>query len=271
MKKIYIIKADGRKVLFDPNKVIGTCIRAGASRKEAKRIARDTQNMIRSGFTTREVYKIVLSNISKIDRGNIIRHRYRLKESIMKMGPAGFPFESFISQILSNYDYEIEGVRNEIHGKCGKHEIDVIAKLKGKRFMVECKYHHKRGIHTSLKAALYTHARFLDLRKDFDGEILSCNTKLSDDALEYSTCIGQNLLCWKHPSDGGLEKMIDEKGLYPITMLNLNKIELKAFSDTKFMIAKDLLKTDLKQLSSKTNIPLSRLYRLQGMVRQILI
>ena len=65
--------------------------------------------------------------------------------------------------------------------------------------------------------------------------------------------------------------MIDDKGLYPITMLNLNKIELKAFSDIKFMIAKDLLTTDLEHLSRKTNIPLSRLQRLQMLVKQILI
>ena len=103
MKKIYIIKADGRKVPFDPNKVIGTCIRAGASRKEAKRIAKNTLSLIENEFTTREVYKIVLSNISKIDGGKVIQHRYKLKESIMNMGPAGFPFESFISQILSNF------------------------------------------------------------------------------------------------------------------------------------------------------------------------
>lgn len=271
MKKIYIIKADGRKVCFNPNKVIGTCIRAGASKKEAKRIAKDTLNQIQNGFTTKEVYKVVLSNISKINRGNVIRYKYKLKESIMKMGPAGFPFESFISQILSNYGYEIEGVRKKIHGKCGKHEIDVIAKLKDKRFMVECKYHHRRGIHTSLKESLYTHARFLDLSEIFDEEILSCNTKLSDDALEYATCIGQNMLCWKHPTGNSLEKMIDEKGLYPITLLNLNKFELKAFSDIKFMIAKDLLTTNLKQLSKKTNISLFRLQRLQRLVREILM
>jgi transcriptional regulator NrdR family protein len=54
MKKIYVIKADGYRVLFDPNKVIRTCIRAGASRKEAKRIAKNTLNMIHSDFTTRE-------------------------------------------------------------------------------------------------------------------------------------------------------------------------------------------------------------------------
>ncbi len=65
--------------------------------------------------------------------------------------------------------------------------------------------------------------------------------------------------------------MIDEKGLYPITLLNLSKIELKSFSDIHFMIAKDLLVTDLKQLSKKTRIPLSRLQRLQNLVREILV
>jgi len=184
MKKIYVIKADGHRVLFDPNKVIRTCIRAGASRKEAKRIAKNTLNMIRNDFTTREIYKIVLSNISKIDRGNIIRHRYRLKEAIMKMGPAGFPFESFISQILSNYGYEVEGVRNKIHGKCGKHEIDVIAKLKDRRFMVECKYHHRRGIHTSLKTALYTHARFFSFSLLKTDTILDIGKVLSNPAIQ---------------------------------------------------------------------------------------
>lgn len=270
MKKIYVIKANGQSVPFDPNKVVGTCIRAGASEKQAKRIARKTKAMVRSGSTTRDVYRLVLQNIAEVDETKVIKHKYRLKEAIMKMGPAGFPFESYVSQILSNYGYEIEGVRIQVKGECVRHEIDVIARIKNKRYMVECKYHHRRGIHTSLKDSLYTHARFLDLQKQFDGEILSCNTKLSNDALTYAKCVGQNLLCWRHPPGGGLEKMIDDKGLYPITMISLNKIELMAFAKVKFMIAKDLLTVDLKQLSRKTNIPYTRLQRLHHLVSRIL-
>jgi hypothetical protein len=270
MKKIYVIKANGKPVPFDPNKVIGTCIRAGTSEKQAKQIARKTQVMIRSGLTTRDIYRLVLQNISKVDESKVIKHKYRLKEAIMKMGPIGFPFESYISQILSNYGYEIKGVRMVVKGECVKHEIDVIAKSKNKKYMVECKYHHRRGIHTGLKESLYTHARFLDLQKQFDGEILSCNTKLSDDAFAYATCIGQNLLCWRHPPDGGLEKMIEDKGLYPITMVSLNKTELMQFSKIKFMIARDLLTVDLRQLSRKTNIPYTRLQRLYHLVSRIL-
>lgn len=268
--KIYIIKADGSRVPFDPNKVIGTCIRAGASRKQAKRIAQRTREQIREGMTTSEVYRLVLSNIGKEDERHVLKHRYRLKESIMKMGPAGFPFESYMSQILSQYGYDIEAVRKPVQGKCVQHEVDVIAKSNNIRYMVECKYHHKRGISTTLKDSLYTHARFLDLNQQFDDEILSCNTKLSPDALTYAKCVGQKLLCWKHPPSGGLEKMIDNKGLYPITMVSLNKTELIAFSKIKFMIAKDLLEVDLKKLSRETSIPYTRLQRIRNLVDRIL-
>lgn len=270
MKKIYVIKANGQSVPFDLNKVMGTCIRAGASKKQAKEIARKTMTTIRNGSTTRTVYRLVLKNISEIDDSKVLEHKYRLKEAIMKMGPAGFPFESYLSQILSYHGYDIEAVRMKVHGKCVKHEIDVIATLKNKRYMIECKYHHRRGIHTSLKDSLYTHARFLDLSDQFDGEILSCNTKLSTDALTYAKCVGQNVLCWRHPYEKGLEKMIDDKGLYPITMVSLNKTELMQFSKIKFMIAKDLLSADLKQLSRKTKISYARLQRLQHLIEQII-
>lgn len=269
-KKIYVIKANGQKVPFDPNKVIGTCIRAGARSEIAKKIARKTHEMVRNGITTKEVYRIVLRNISEFDESHVIKHRYGLKDSIMKMGPIGLPFESYMSQILPHYGYEINDIRSEVNGRCVKHEIDLIATLDRKKIMVECKFHRKRGIHTGLKISLYTHARFLDLNDQFDGEMLCCNTRLSNDALEYATCVDQKILCWKHPQDNGLERMIEDKGLYPITILNLNRIELSALAKINFMLAKDLLTTDLSMLSRKTNISFTRLQRLKNRVKLIL-
>lgn len=64
--------------------------------------------------------------------------------------------------------------------------------------------------------------------------------------------------------------MIEEKGLYPITILCLSKKELIAFSKVNFMIAKDILGEDLMKLSHKTDIPYTRLQRLQSLVRRIL-
>jgi len=57
--------------------------------------------------------------------------------------------------------------------------------------------------------------------------------------------------------------MIEDKGLYPITILNLNKYELDSFSRIKFMLEIDILNIDLYKLTMKFRIPVSRLQRLR--------
>ncbi len=271
-KQIYVIKASGQAVPFNSNKVKATCIRAGASKKLAEQVVKKVREQLRNGMRTRDIYRMVLNALAAIDEGQIINHRYRLKESIMLMGPAGFAFEIYVGKILEKYGYDVEATRSQVNGKCVKHEIDLIAKsnLTNERYMIECKYHNFPGIYTGLKESLYTHARFLDLSDVFNNEMLVCNTKVSDDVITYAKCIGQKLLCWRFPHDKGLENMIEEKGLYPITILGLRTQELEALSQNKFMLARDLLTADLNQLSRKTNISYTRLQRLQNLVRQIL-
>ena len=36
----------------------------------------------------------------------LVAKRYDLKRAIMSLGPHGFTFEEFFSQLLQNYDYE---------------------------------------------------------------------------------------------------------------------------------------------------------------------
>ena|SRR3989344_1908126 len=271
MTKIYIIKANGEKAVFDPHKVISTCMRAGANSELATEIAQKTENQLRNGMTTKEVYRIVLSELSK-EGGKAIMHRYRLKEAIMLLGPAGFRFQTYVGQILSKYDYDIKAIGSIFDGKCVKHEIDIVANSKpsNKRFMIECKYHNRRGSYTGLKESLYTHARFMDLIHLFDNEMLVSNTKVSNDTLQYAQCIGQKLLCWRYPEGHGLEEMIEEKDLYPITILKLNSKELHAFSKNNMMVAKEILSIDSKKLSNKIAIPQARLERLQNIVGEII-
>ena len=95
-KQIYVIKASGQKVPFDPRKIEATCIRAGASKKIAEQIAKNVHGQTPDNARTREVYRMVLNALASIDKGQIIKHRYRLKEYIMVMGPAGFAFEIYL-------------------------------------------------------------------------------------------------------------------------------------------------------------------------------
>jgi len=271
-KIIFIKKANGQSVPFNPYKVIGTCMRAGASKKLARKVSEQVSLKIREGMTTREVYRLVLALLAQFEAGGVTSHRYKLKESIMKLGPAGFLFENYASRILEENGYQIQGIRKTMQGRCVKHELDIIVYQPDskKKSFVECKYHNYPGIFTGLKESLYTHARFLDLKDIFDGEMLVCNTKVSNEVITYATCIGQNVLSWRYPPNHCLEAMIQSKGLYPLTILPLTKNELFAISRNNIMVAKDLLSIDKNHLSAITGISLDRINKIQDITAKII-
>jgi hypothetical protein len=278
MSGTLVVKADGRKVPFDPTKIEASCIRAGATPLLAKSIAEHIEKQLYDGITTREIYKKVLAALAAQTDHPEIKHRYRLKESIMLMGPSGFNFEFFIARVLEANGYKVESLRSKIKGKCVEHEVDIVVvsieDRDSSRIMVECKYHNYRGAFTGLKESLYTHARFLDLRENnnekFDKEMLVSNTQISQDAIQYSSCVGQEVLSWRYPSGKGLEKLIEQGGLYPMTILHLSSVELNVFSKMNFLIARDLLTMDAKEISLKTGIALERISRLQDQVRRFI-
>lgn len=160
---ISVVKADGRRAPFDPNKVEKTCMRAGATSSLATRIAEYIAGIAYEGISTREIYELVLAALSAETDHPEIKHRYRLKESIMLLGPAGFNFESYVAQVLAANGNEILSMRSKVKGRCVTHEIDLAIVKDGHKFMVECKYHNFAGAFTGLKESMYTHARFLDI------------------------------------------------------------------------------------------------------------
>lgn len=268
-RRYYVLKSDGRSVPFNFGKVKATCIRAGASNKLATHVAKKISGRIYHGISTRQIYRMVLEELA-IDNQNVIGHRYRLKESIMQMGPAGFSFENYVSTILAACGFNVKSRRLKIQGTCVTHEIDIVATSDNKnKYMIECKFHNSSGIYTGIKEALYTHARFLDLKGRFDKEMLVCNTKMSIDAITYGKCVGQEILSWRYPDGKGLEKIIEGRGLYPITILGLSKKELLNLSENNIMLAKSLLDLDSNQLS-KIKIPMRRIEALQRLAKQII-
>ena len=220
-------------------------------------------------MTSNDIYKKVLHAISEEKGLRALHQRYQLKDAIMRMGPAGFAFENYIASLLEHYEYQVGGIRAKIRGECAMHEIDLIGIKEGKEYLIECKYHSSRGIYTGLKVALYTHARFLDTSKKFSGEIIFCNTQVSTNAKKYAKCIGQKIFSWRYPPTNSLEKIIEKNNLYPITILNLSQNELKVFSESNMMIAKDLLRYDDSKISRMTGISRKRIASLQKLAEQI--
>ena len=269
-KKTFIIKADGRRVLFNENKILSTCRRAGANKKTAQQILKNVRSQVYQGIHTKDIYKLVLQAISKQVGKTGLHHRYQLKDAIMNMGPTGFPFENYVGKILSHYGFEIVGLRNKVRGKCAVHEIDLIGKFEQKKFMIECKHSSVRGSFIGLKVALYTHARFLDTLPSFEGEAIVCNAKVSQSAKQYSKCIGQKILSWRYPPEKSLEKIIDDHKLYPITVLNLSSKELEKFSLHNIMLLQDLLTIKESILVKQTGLSYRRIHALSKLAEKII-
>ncbi|HEY9204586.1 MAG TPA: restriction endonuclease, partial [Candidatus Methanoperedens sp.] len=181
--------------------------------------------------------------------------------------------ETFIAGILKEHGFKTM-LRTRLMGKCAEHEIDVIATdTSGKRFIIECKFHNYPGTYIDLKEALYTYARLLDLNNgnnSFDGAWLSCNTKASAEARKYAGCMNIRLLCWRHPGDGSLEKLITEKNLYPITILqSAGPDVIKRFSKAGYMLIKDLLQEDFRDIGRKTGLKDQKIRQLVNEAREI--
>lgn len=192
------------------------------------------------------------------------------------LGPAGFNFESYMAQVLASNGFRILSIRSRAPGRCIEHEIDLIMEAEdGSRIMAECKYHNYAGTFTGLKESMYTHARFMDLieqRDDsFKKEMLISNTRVSEDGLKYAKCVGQEVLSWRYPAGQGLERLIEQKGLYPITILKLSSTELESFQKIGMMAAKNLLEESSSELSTRTGVRLDRIARLQDLTRRILL
>jgi hypothetical protein len=251
---MYVLKASGEKERFDPTKLMRTCLRAGASQEISEEVVEEIEKNIYDGISTKEILKRTLRLLRRKHPG--VASRYDLKRAIMSLGPTGFPFEKFFAEVLQNYGYETE-VGKILKGKCVEHEIDIIAKKGSKNFMIECKYHNESGIYTGLKVALYTYARFLDLGDEFDIDTpwLVCNTKLTHEAVKYAQCRGIKITSWKYPGNWSLERMVEEKKLYPITILkSIKRYEKGMLMQANLMLIKDFIDQDVRNLKETTGL-----------------
>ena len=270
---VMIRKASGKLEEFNPEKVRTAVIRSGAPPDTADEIVKHVSRRVKEGMSTREIYKITFRLLKK--EKHSLASRYDLKHALMRLGPAGFPFETYLGEILREQGHSIQ-LRQMLQGKCVEHEIDVV--LNGDT-LVECKYHNMPGIYTGLKPAMYTYARFLDLRNntgekksgEFKGVWLATNTKFSSDAIEYAGCIGITLLGWRYPKENSLEQMIESRGLYPITILqSIDAPTKNRFSNAGMMLIKDLTELNPTTIKAKTGVSAKKLSRIIQEAREIL-
>lgn len=247
-EKILVQKASGEKEAFSEDKLRNSLGRSGASEGVIDQVVDDMKDILEDGITTKEIYGKAFRMLRKRVRSHAAR--YSLKKAIMELGPTGFPFEKFIGEILNKQGYTVQ-VGVTLQGRCVRHEVDVVAKKDQEVIMAECKYHNSQGKISGVQIPLYIQSRFHDIEqvwridpgnqnKHFHGWVVT-NTRFSTDATEYGACAGLKLIGWDYPRRGSLKEMIENSGLFPVTVITgLNRRQKALLLERNIVLCREI-------------------------------
>jgi hypothetical protein len=249
---MHIIKSSGLAERFDIQKLIDSLVRSGAPADVALEIAEKVEREITPSMKTKAIFRLARKHLKQFNRASGMK--YSLKKALYSLGPSGYPFEKYMAGILKAHGYSVE-VDKIIQGYCVTHEVDVLASRDDQHFAIECKYHNTAGNATDVKVALYVHSRFVDIKKACEampghGDFvhrgwLVTNTRCTSDALKYAECVGLKVTSWRYPDSESLEKLIEEKRLYPVTILpSARRKPLQTLFARDFILAKDIADID---------------------------
>jgi hypothetical protein len=258
---VLVTKADGTRQLFDREKIIGTCLRMGVSRKVADEVAGRVEKRLYDGIPTSKILQMTFRLLRSYKPA--VKHLLDLRRglSLMDSKPE---FEVFVQVLLANSGFEVSP--NEIvPGKCVEHEVDAIAKKGGVTYFVEAKHHVKYHTPTGLDESRIARAILEDVMEGFqcgscdlkiDRAMIVTNTRYSEHARRYGKCRNILQIGWNSPADLSLQSMIEENDLYPISCLRgLKRAAKTKLVNAGIVLMKQLLEEKPSTLARKTGIP----------------
>lgn len=256
-----ITKKSGEVIRFDTEKLRRSFERSGANKEEIDEVIASIAEHVYDGISTKKLFNLAYALLKK--KSTEVASRYRLKNAIMELGPSGFPFEHYVSELLKYQGYKTE-VGTIVQGHCVTHEVDVIAQKDHKKIMIECKFHGNTHTKSDVKVALYIHSRYNDVlgtwkkedtqnQSNFEGWLVT-NTRFTEDAVSYAKCVGLHLISWDYPSKGSLRERIDISGLHPITVIqSLSKKEKSSLLSQGIVLCRSLNSENLKAAGISEN------------------
>jgi Holliday junction resolvase len=257
---IQITKASGKTEDINTEKLRNSLLRSGASDELASDIIDRIMLEIAPLASTKKIYRLARKYLRQLN--HVSGLRYSLKRALFRLGPTGYPFEKYYSFLLKSYGYETE-TGSTIQGRCINHEIDVIAVNDGEVNLVECKYHNKSGTTVDVKVAMYVDSRFQDLSpamaakypdRKFRGWLVT-NTRLTDDALKYAECRNFGVRSWGYPDNQSLEKMIEAKRLYPVTIVSgIQSGLISRLLKENIILLKDLVSMNVRDIRNMLSL-----------------
>lgn len=242
MPEISVIKRNGESEPFSEEKVLRSMRRVGVPEDLQPEVVKHIREKVNGdSISTDEVFRHILEFLEPRDRKSSLR--FNLRQAIFELGPTGFPFEQYLARIFRDQGYEVE-VGIQMQGECVTHEIDLLIIKDNTRQIVEAKFHNSHVTKSDIQTALYTYARFLDVKdkNDIDNVWLITNTKLSQDAIVYTQCKGIPAIAWNYPNEGNLQDFVEQPHMYPITILNVfSDAEKKRLVEKDIVLCRDLL------------------------------
>lgn len=263
---INVINNQKEKEPFSLKKVYRSVLKSGGSKELAHKISKEIELIVYPDISTKEIFKNIKKKLKKENIETSIR--FSLKEGIRMLGPEGFIFEKYIGCLFRENNYIVKTNR-WINGKCIDYEIDVLIEKNNNILIGECKYRNKQGERIDVGVCLKSYATFFDIKngnyfKEEIKPIIITNAKFTTKAIKYANCQGVELLGWNYPENNGLEYLIENKNLYPITILpSFKQSFINAFFSNEIITIKDILLIDIEKFSKKVNIPISQLEKIK--------
>ena len=258
---IKVTKASGAVETLNLDKLRSSLTRSGADKLQADEIIERILRDLEPATSTKKIYRLARKYLRQINNSSGLR--YSLKRALLRLGPSGYPFEKYFGAILESYGYKVK-VGIILEGRCVKHEVDVLAVNDKEVSLYECKYRNKPANTTDVKVALYVDSRFRDLKpviqKEYPGRsfrgCLVTNTRFTADAVKYAECSGLHVTSWRHPHKESLENLIEDKRLYPITVISGIKAGLiKSLIANNIILLKDLAGMNITEIMRILSLP----------------
>lgn len=253
MEDIVIVKSNGAEEVFDEKKLIRSLKKSGASIEEIEQTVAFVVSNLKSEMTTSDIYALAYKNLNSHKERNPNAIRYSLKNSVMELGPTGFPFEKFVARIFNELGYKT-ATGAMVQGHCIEHEVDVLAYNATEVICIEAKFHNEPHLRSDTKVALYVKARFDDLigqtiklgeeHRNITKGMLITNTNFTGTAHHYASCAGTyDLMSWNKPEEKNLLSYIEEFKLYPIGVIpELSQKEINLLVEKNILTCADLNK-----------------------------
>jgi len=232
----------------------------GANRRIASDVADEVEARLYDGVPTRKVLQMIFRLLRK--REPTVQHFLDLRKglSLMNSKPE---FEKFVQILLAHHGFEV-GPNQIIRGKCVEHEVDAIARKDGITYFVEAKHHSNYHAPTGLDESRIARAVLEDVTEGFalgksdlkiDRAMIVTNTRYSEHAIRYGKCRNILQIGWSSPTALGLQSMIEEKNLYPLSCIKgLNSETKMKLVNSGIVLMKQLVEEEPSKLAGETGI-----------------